>query len=166
MQSFDGTLMSQITPPSSRLQSTLLDQSKPPPSIVNAGTSTPVLRGSYAGGSTSSRRRSTDQNNNNGGVFQLTNHKSASMSSSVHPPGVMCRVFVPNVGWGSQLTNGEVLVQYTDGTELTITSDPMLVKFTTEHGKTSQLVPRATCVTIYIYVAFFRFNLCKLILPL
>ena len=50
------------------------------------------------------------------------------------PPRVVCRVFVPGVGWGNQMSSGEVLVQFADRTELSIQSNPMVVKYKEANG--------------------------------
>ena len=121
--------MSQITTPPSRLGSAILTTSAP---LVSQ--STPVI-------CAAALRRSTDHNNNNKGASKPSSSSSSiANASTTAPPGIVCRVFVPRVGWASQLTNGEIAVQFSDGQELSISSDPMVVRFTCEDGKTSKFV--------------------------
>jgi polo-like kinase 4 len=62
--------------------------------------------------------------------FNCSNNEStSSISSSMSSPEphITNRVFVPGVGWGSQLSTGVVLVQFLDGSELSIQSSPMVI---------------------------------------
>ena len=85
-----------------------------------------------------------------------SNHSQQSSSSSQTTrstasqktvPAIICKVFIPNIGWGTQWSNGEVAVQFIDGCELSIQSSPMVVKFTNTQGasmsykETDQLPP-------------------------
>lgn len=61
-------------------------------------------------------------------------------ASCSRPANVLCRVFVPGIGWGNQMASGEVLVQFADCTELAIQSSPMLVKFKEASGQLHKYV--------------------------
>lgn len=60
-----------------------------------------------------------------------------SVLSATTLPIVVCKVFVPRIGWGTQLSNGEVRVQFTDSTEVSIQSSPMVVRYTDSKGHTT-----------------------------
>ncbi|CAH1776949.1 unnamed protein product [Owenia fusiformis] len=49
---------------------------------------------------------------------------------------VVKSVFVAGIGWASQLSNGEVLVQFNDGSQLSVQSSVMRVKYVDPSGKT------------------------------
>ncbi|XP_040917085.1 serine/threonine-protein kinase PLK4 [Toxotes jaculatrix] len=48
---------------------------------------------------------------------------------------VVKSIFVPNVGWASQLTNGEVWVQFNDGSQLVVQAGVSCITYTSPEGK-------------------------------
>uniref|UniRef100_A0A3Q2QH16 Serine/threonine-protein kinase PLK4 n=1 Tax=Fundulus heteroclitus TaxID=8078 RepID=A0A3Q2QH16_FUNHE len=48
---------------------------------------------------------------------------------------VVKSIFVPNVGWASQLTSGEVWVQFNDGTQLVVQAGVSCITFTSPEGR-------------------------------
>ncbi|XP_033498464.1 serine/threonine-protein kinase PLK4 [Epinephelus lanceolatus] len=48
---------------------------------------------------------------------------------------VVKSIFVPNVGWASQLTNGEVWVQFNDGSQLVVQAGVSCITYTSPEGR-------------------------------
>ncbi|XP_028397871.1 serine/threonine-protein kinase PLK4-like [Dendronephthya gigantea] len=72
---------------------------------------------------------------------QRKNHLIANSStwesrSKISEPEakVLKSVFVADVGWSSQLSNGEIWMQYNDGSQLLVNPEAGLVKYTDEYG--------------------------------
>uniref|UniRef100_A0A4W3JCU2 Serine/threonine-protein kinase PLK4 n=1 Tax=Callorhinchus milii TaxID=7868 RepID=A0A4W3JCU2_CALMI len=64
--------------------------------------------------------------------------KPSSPTQTVKYPNaaqVLKSVFVPNVGWASQLTNGEVWVQFNDGSQLFVQSGVTSIIYTSPQGQ-------------------------------
>ncbi|KAL2099347.1 hypothetical protein ACEWY4_005827 [Coilia grayii] len=51
---------------------------------------------------------------------------------------VLKSVFVPNIGWASQLTSGEVWVQFNDGSQLVVQAGVSCITFTSPEGHTTR----------------------------
>ncbi|XP_036373334.1 serine/threonine-protein kinase PLK4 [Megalops cyprinoides] len=51
---------------------------------------------------------------------------------------VLKSVFVPNIGWASQLTSGEVWVQFNDGSQLTVQAGVASITYTSPEGWTTR----------------------------
>ncbi|XP_038063268.1 serine/threonine-protein kinase PLK4-like [Patiria miniata] len=62
---------------------------------------------------------------------------------SSHPSrqNVLKSTFVPNVGWASQMSNGEVWVQYNDGTQIVVGASVTSVKFIDTRGEVLRYGP-------------------------
>ncbi|ELU12783.1 hypothetical protein CAPTEDRAFT_221177 [Capitella teleta] len=123
MRSFEGTVISGLT------QTTLPSRAAP----SEVPSSTPKCR------PTSSRteRPALSVANSRPTSAKSTRSHALSAVASVVPqqPSVLCRTFVPGIGWGNQLSNGEVRVQYLDGSEVCIQSSPMVVRYTDMRGR-------------------------------
>ncbi|XP_048851922.1 serine/threonine-protein kinase PLK4 [Brienomyrus brachyistius] len=63
--------------------------------------------------------------------------KSRSLPSA-NAGNVLKSVFVPNVGWASQLTSGEVWVQFNDGSQLTVQAGVSSISYTSPEGHTTR----------------------------
>lgn len=48
---------------------------------------------------------------------------------------VIKSIFVPNVGWASQLTSGEVWVQFNDGSQLVVQAGVSSITYTSPEGR-------------------------------
>ena len=72
---------------------------------------------------------------------KLDNSSLSTLSSSLNNQSrratVLCKVFVAGVGWGVQMSSGEVQIQFLDGCELTVCCSPLLVTCTEQHGARS-----------------------------
>ncbi|XP_062378518.1 serine/threonine-protein kinase PLK4 isoform X2 [Sardina pilchardus] len=65
--------------------------------------------------------------------------KSAALQASSSSAGkVLKSVFVPNIGWASQLTSGEVWVQFNDGSQLVVQAGVSCITFTSAEGRTTR----------------------------
>ncbi|KAI1887396.1 hypothetical protein AGOR_G00189870 [Albula goreensis] len=73
---------------------------------------------------------------------------SASMVKNISPTSskkehvantgkVLKSVFVPNIGWASQLTSGEVWVQFNDGSQLVVQAGVSSIIYTSPEGRTT-----------------------------
>ncbi|XP_068195654.1 serine/threonine-protein kinase PLK4 isoform X2 [Antennarius striatus] len=51
---------------------------------------------------------------------------------------VVKSIFVPNVGWASQLTNGEVWVQFNDGSQLVVQAGVSCITYTSSEGRVTR----------------------------
>ncbi|CAB1330955.1 unnamed protein product [Coregonus sp. 'balchen'] len=51
---------------------------------------------------------------------------------------VLKSVFVPNIGWASQLTSGEVWVQFNDGSQLVVQAGVSCITYTSPEGQTTR----------------------------
>uniref|UniRef100_A0A8C7WFE4 Serine/threonine-protein kinase PLK4 n=1 Tax=Oncorhynchus mykiss TaxID=8022 RepID=A0A8C7WFE4_ONCMY len=51
---------------------------------------------------------------------------------------VLKSVFVPNIGWASQLTSGEVWVQFNDGSQLVVQAGVSCIAYTSPEGRTTR----------------------------
>lgn len=51
---------------------------------------------------------------------------------------VLKSVFVPNIGWASQLTSGEVWVQFKDGSQLVVQAGVSCIAYTSPEGRTTR----------------------------
>uniref|UniRef100_A0AAY3ZY27 Serine/threonine-protein kinase PLK4 n=1 Tax=Denticeps clupeoides TaxID=299321 RepID=A0AAY3ZY27_9TELE len=51
---------------------------------------------------------------------------------------VLKSIFVPNIGWASQLTTGEVWVQFNDGSQLMVQAGVSCITFTSPNGQTTR----------------------------
>lgn len=51
---------------------------------------------------------------------------------------VLKSVFVPNIGWASQLTSGEVWVQFNDGSQLVVQAGVSCIIYTSPEGRTTR----------------------------
>ncbi|XP_030642953.1 serine/threonine-protein kinase PLK4 [Chanos chanos] len=51
---------------------------------------------------------------------------------------VLKSIFVPNIGWASQLTSGEVWVQFNDGSQLVVQAGVSCITFTSPEGRTTR----------------------------
>ncbi|KAI0235361.1 Serine/threonine-protein kinase PLK4 [Lamellibrachia satsuma] len=133
MRSFDGTVLSHGTKTASAVMpksEALTDSRSSKRCITNpAGRARSVSRTSAASPVDSV---CSSEARHAGG------RTTRGQASPVAPPSVLCRVFVPGIGWGSQLSNGEVQVHFTDGSELGIQAHPMLVKYTDPQGTFSR----------------------------
>ena len=63
-----------------------------------------------------------------------SSNSSTSSCSRKSGPFTVCKVFIQEIGWASQWSNGEISVQYVDGCEMSIESNPMVVGFTNIKG--------------------------------
>ncbi|XP_041942363.1 LOW QUALITY PROTEIN: serine/threonine-protein kinase PLK4 [Alosa sapidissima] len=68
--------------------------------------------------------------------------KSAALQTSLEGCNsagkVLKSVFVPNIGWASQLTSGEVWVQFNDGSQLVVQAGVSCITFTSPEGRTTR----------------------------
>uniref|UniRef100_A0A7N8XSG7 Serine/threonine-protein kinase PLK4 n=1 Tax=Mastacembelus armatus TaxID=205130 RepID=A0A7N8XSG7_9TELE len=65
-----------------------------------------------------------------------TNKSSPVRQDLVQSTGkVVKSIFVPNVGWASQLTSGEVWVQFNDGSQLVVQAGVSCITYTSPEGK-------------------------------
>uniref|UniRef100_A0AAR2L9U6 Serine/threonine-protein kinase PLK4 n=1 Tax=Pygocentrus nattereri TaxID=42514 RepID=A0AAR2L9U6_PYGNA len=60
--------------------------------------------------------------------------QSAKEGHSVNTGKVLKSIFVPNIGWASQLTSGEVWVQFNDGSQLVVQAGVSCIIFTSPDG--------------------------------
>ncbi|KAK5857391.1 hypothetical protein PBY51_010641 [Eleginops maclovinus] len=51
---------------------------------------------------------------------------------------VVKSIFVPNVGWASQLTSGEVWVQFNDGSQLVVQAGVSCITYTSPEGRVTR----------------------------
>ncbi|XP_076014591.1 serine/threonine-protein kinase PLK4 [Genypterus blacodes] len=66
----------------------------------------------------------------------LGNKSSPGQQDSAHNKGkVVKSIFVPNVGWASQLTSGEVWVQFNDGSQLVVQAGVSCITYTSPEGR-------------------------------
>ncbi|KAM6961126.1 serine/threonine-protein kinase PLK4 [Aplochiton taeniatus] len=70
-------------------------------------------------------------------------HKNNSPLSTRPEPAVntgkvLKSVFVPNIGWASQLTSGEVWVQFNDGSQLVMQAGVSIITYTSPEGHTTR----------------------------
>lgn len=70
---------------------------------------------------------------------------TASMSKKSSPVvqstgKVIKSIFVPNVGWASQLTSGEVWVQFNDGSQLVVQAGVSSITYTSPEGRITTYV--------------------------
>ncbi|XP_034015870.1 serine/threonine-protein kinase PLK4 [Thalassophryne amazonica] len=72
-----------------------------------------------------------------GSDFTSTNlTKKSSPVRKEHNPGkVLKSIFVPNIGWASQLTSGEVWVQFNDGSQLVVQAGVSCITYTSPDGR-------------------------------
>ncbi|XP_051891784.1 serine/threonine-protein kinase PLK4 [Pristis pectinata] len=71
-------------------------------------------------------------------TFTGVKNKSAPSSQTVISPSpgqVLKSVFVPNVGWASQLNSGEVWVQFNDGSQLLVQAGVASIVYTSPQGQ-------------------------------
>ncbi|XP_069781346.1 serine/threonine-protein kinase PLK4 [Narcine bancroftii] len=71
-------------------------------------------------------------------TFKDIKNKSAPSAQTVISPSpgqVLKSVFVPNVGWASQLNSGEVWVQFNDGSQLLVQAGVTSVVYTSPQGQ-------------------------------
>ncbi|XP_015200329.2 serine/threonine-protein kinase PLK4 isoform X1 [Lepisosteus oculatus] len=79
-----------------------------------------------------------------GSVFTTTSLSKSSTPPSAKQEGtqlagkVLKSVFVPNVGWASQLTSGEVWVQFNDGCQLVVQAGVSSIIYTSPQGLTTR----------------------------
>ena len=68
----------------------------------------------------------------------LNTSSSSSNSSSTYSrksgPSVVCKVFIHGVGWASEWCNGQITVEYLNGSEMSIQSYPLVICFTDSEG--------------------------------
>ncbi|XP_051578300.1 serine/threonine-protein kinase PLK4-like isoform X2 [Myxocyprinus asiaticus] len=60
--------------------------------------------------------------------------QSVKDERTINPGKVLKSIFVPNIGWASQLTNGEVWVQFNDGSQLMVQVGVSCIIFTSSDG--------------------------------
>uniref|UniRef100_A0A8B9LT74 Serine/threonine-protein kinase SAK n=1 Tax=Astyanax mexicanus TaxID=7994 RepID=A0A8B9LT74_ASTMX len=60
--------------------------------------------------------------------------QSAKDGHNVNTGKVLKSIFVPNIGWASQLTTGEVWVQFNDGSQLVVQAGVSCITFTSPEG--------------------------------
>ncbi|XP_041359491.1 serine/threonine-protein kinase PLK4-like isoform X2 [Gigantopelta aegis] len=108
MSSFDGTVISNVTDCNSRAVSCMT-------STQNTTLTSQV----------STTTKSTSSDLSAGGSVV---RKAASE--------VIQQMFVPNIGWASQHSNGEIWVKFNDGTQLGVKSTATTVTFMDHHGQT------------------------------
>ncbi|XP_053365280.1 serine/threonine-protein kinase PLK4 [Clarias gariepinus] len=60
--------------------------------------------------------------------------QSAKDGCSISAGKVLKSIFVPNIGWASQLTSGEVWVQFNDGSQLVVQAGVSCITFTSPEG--------------------------------
>uniref|UniRef100_A0AAV2JGK7 Serine/threonine-protein kinase PLK4 n=1 Tax=Knipowitschia caucasica TaxID=637954 RepID=A0AAV2JGK7_KNICA len=68
---------------------------------------------------------------------------TASVNKKHSPPRqnagkVLKSIFVPNVGWASQLTSGEVWVQFNDGSQLVVQAGVSCISYTSPEGRVTK----------------------------
>ncbi|KAM4625111.1 serine/threonine-protein kinase PLK4 isoform 1-T1 [Polymixia lowei] len=69
----------------------------------------------------------------------LTKNCSPVRQDLAHSTGkVVKSVFVPNIGWASQLTSGEVWVQFNDGSQLVVQAGVSCITYTSPEGRTTR----------------------------
>ncbi|XP_030836097.1 serine/threonine-protein kinase PLK4 [Strongylocentrotus purpuratus] len=78
------------------------------------------------------RHRKTDKGGSSKEACKVTSQASS------HPEGkdgVLKSVFVPNIGWASQMSSGEVRVQYNDGSMILVHATTSTIKYMDSQGK-------------------------------
>lgn len=60
--------------------------------------------------------------------------QSAKDERTINTGKVLKSIFVPNIGWASQLTSGEVWVQFNDGSQLMVQAGVSCITFTSSDG--------------------------------
>ncbi|XP_072546531.1 serine/threonine-protein kinase PLK4 [Salminus brasiliensis] len=60
--------------------------------------------------------------------------QSAKDGCNINTGKVLKSIFVPNIGWASQLTSGEVWVQFNDGSQLVVQAGVSCITFTSPEG--------------------------------
>ncbi|XP_062326332.1 serine/threonine-protein kinase PLK4 [Osmerus eperlanus] len=71
----------------------------------------------------------------------LAKHRSPLLVRPEHTAStgkVVKSVFVPNIGWASQLTSGEVWVQFNDGSQLVVQAGVSCITYTSPEGRTTR----------------------------
>ncbi|XP_056010462.1 serine/threonine-protein kinase PLK4-like isoform X2 [Ostrea edulis] len=122
MSSFDGTVVSTVTEyvdPSSasRLTDDSHDQTLRAQQIADRlGNISPT---------------STLQSERINNTSPTSSHSSTQLRKST----VLRSVFVQNVGWASQLSNGEIWVKFDDGTQMGVKPTTTTIKYVDVHGK-------------------------------
>ncbi|KAJ7990748.1 hypothetical protein DPEC_G00290130 [Dallia pectoralis] len=63
---------------------------------------------------------------------------SVNLDQTTNAGKVLKSVFVPNIGWASQLTSGEVWVQFNDGSQLVVQAGVSCITYTSPEGRTTR----------------------------
>ncbi|KAL0969064.1 hypothetical protein UPYG_G00222210 [Umbra pygmaea] len=63
---------------------------------------------------------------------------SVNLDNTGNTGKVLKSVFVPNIGWASQLTSGEVWVQFNDGSQLVVQAGVSCITYTSPEGQTTR----------------------------
>ncbi|KAB5562338.1 hypothetical protein PHYPO_G00016700 [Pangasianodon hypophthalmus] len=67
-------------------------------------------------------------------LAKVSSPRSAKDGCSISAGKVLKSIFVPNIGWASQLTSGEVWVQFNDGSQLVVQAGVSCITFTSPEG--------------------------------
>ncbi|MCJ8736913.1 hypothetical protein PDJAM_G00017730 [Pangasius djambal] len=67
-------------------------------------------------------------------LAKVSSPRSAKDGCSINAGKVLKSIFVPNIGWASQLTSGEVWVQFNDGSQLVVQAGVSCITFTSPEG--------------------------------
>ncbi|MEQ2193975.1 Serine/threonine-protein kinase plk4 [Xenoophorus captivus] len=71
-----------------------------------------------------------------GSDFSMNKKCSPVRQELVQSAGkVVKSIFVPNVGWASQLSSGEVWVQFNDGSQLVVQAGVSCITYTSAEGR-------------------------------
>ncbi|XP_051502754.1 serine/threonine-protein kinase PLK4 isoform X1 [Myxocyprinus asiaticus] len=67
-------------------------------------------------------------------MAKVSSPQLAKDERAINPGKVLKSIFVPNIGWASQLTSGEVWVQFNDGSQLMVQVGVSCITFTSPDG--------------------------------
>ncbi|XP_010877157.2 serine/threonine-protein kinase PLK4 [Esox lucius] len=70
--------------------------------------------------------------------MKKTTALTVSLDHATNAGKVLKSVFVPNIGWASQLTSGEVWVQFNDGSQLVVQAGVSCIIYTSPEGRTTR----------------------------
>ncbi|XP_033097627.1 serine/threonine-protein kinase PLK4-like [Anneissia japonica] len=82
--------------------------------------------------------RSTGINKDHNHNFDDKGFNKQDKQSGMSHNNIIKSIFVPNVGWASQMASGEVWVQYNDGSQIIVKSATTTVKYIDMKGKMSR----------------------------
>ncbi|XP_071087123.1 serine/threonine-protein kinase PLK4-like isoform X1 [Haliotis cracherodii] len=118
---------------------TKCSQMKSPP-MMTSFDGTVVSAVTEVGSQCTSRLTTGDRHNSTltSQASMATSSTSSGTSADPRKPNkdVVHQMFVPNIGWGQKYSNGEIVVNFNDGTQLGMKSNATTVTFIDQQGKT------------------------------